>query len=100
MPKIVFVDVRKDTMNIDETLIEQAITKKTKAIVPVHYGGVGCEMDVIMDIASKYKLFVIEDAAQGMMAKYKDSHLGTIGHMGAYSFHETKTIQVGVRADF
>ena len=93
--KIVFVDVRKDTMNIDETLIEQAITKKTKAIVPVHYGGVGCEMDVIMDIASKYKLFVIEDAAQGMMAKYKDSHLGTIGHMGAYSFHETKNYTSG-----
>ena len=92
--KIVFVDVRKDTMNIDETLIEQAITK-TKAIVPVHYGGVGCEMDVIMDIASKYKLFVIEDAAQGMMAKYKDSHLGTIGHMGAYSFHETKNYTSG-----
>lgn len=93
--KIVFVDIRKDTMNIDETLIEQAITEKTKAIVPVHYGGVGCEMDVIMDIASRYNLFVIEDAAQGMMAKYKDSHLGSIGHIGAYSFHETKNYTSG-----
>ena len=88
--KIVFVDIRPDTMNIDETKIEAAITKKTKAIVPVHYAGVGCEMDVIMDIASKYNLYVVEDAAQGMMSTYKGRPLGTIGHIGAYSFHETK----------
>ena len=88
--KIVFVDIRPDTMNIDETKIEQAITKKTKAIVPVHYAGVGCEMDVIMDIAQRYNLFVVEDAAQGMMSSYKGKPLGTIGHLGAYSFHETK----------
>ena len=88
--KIVFVDIRPDTMNIDETKIEAAITDKTKVIVPVHYAGVGCEMDTIMDIALKYNLFVIEDAAQGMMSKYKDNYLGTIGHIGTYSFHETK----------
>ncbi len=88
--KIVFVDIRPDTMNIDETKIEQAITDRTKAIVPVHYAGVGCEMDTIMDIAKKYNLFVIEDAAQGMMSKYKGKALGTIGHLGTYSFHETK----------
>jgi dTDP-4-amino-4,6-dideoxygalactose transaminase len=88
--KIVFVDIRPDTMNIDETKIEAAITKKTKAIVPVHYAGVGCEMDVIMDIASKYNLYVVEDAAQGMMSTYKGRPLGTIGHIGTYSFHETK----------
>jgi dTDP-4-amino-4,6-dideoxygalactose transaminase len=88
--KIVFVDIRPDTMNIDETLIEQAITDKTKVIVPVHYAGVACEMDTIMDIANKYNLFVIEDAAQGMMSSYKGKALGTIGHMGTFSFHETK----------
>lgn len=88
--KIVFVDIRPDTMNIDETKIEQAITDKTKVIVPVHYAGVACEMDTIMDIASRHGLFVVEDAAQGMMSSYKDRALGTIGHLGAYSFHETK----------
>jgi dTDP-4-amino-4,6-dideoxygalactose transaminase len=93
--KIVFVDIRPDTMNIDETLIEAAITEKTKAIVPVHYAGVACEMDAIMDIATKYQLFVIEDAAQGMMSTYKGRALGTIGHMGTYSFHETKNYTSG-----
>jgi dTDP-4-amino-4,6-dideoxygalactose transaminase len=93
--KIVFVDIRPDTMNIDETLIESAITKKTKAIVPVHYAGVGCEMDVIMDIAKRYGLFVVEDAAQGMMSSYKGKALGTIGHLGAFSFHETKNYSSG-----
>lgn len=88
--KIVFVDVRPDTMNIDEKKIEAAITEKTKAIVVVHYAGVSCEMDTIMAIAKKYNLFVIEDAAQGMMSSYKGRPLGTIGHIGAYSFHETK----------
>jgi dTDP-4-amino-4,6-dideoxygalactose transaminase len=93
--KIVFVDIRPDTLNIDETLIEQAITPKTKAIVPVHYAGVACEMDVIMDIANHHGLFVIEDAAQGMMSSYKGHTLGTIGHMAAYSFHETKNFTSG-----
>lgn len=88
--KIVFVDIRPDTMNIDETKIEAAITSKTKAIVPVHYAGVGCEMDTIMRLAAKYNLFVVEDAAQGMMSSYKGRALGTIGHLGAFSFHETK----------
>ncbi|WP_419770594.1 MAG: dTDP-4-amino-4,6-dideoxygalactose transaminase [Candidatus Marinarcus sp.] len=88
--KIVFVDIRPDTMNIDETKIEQAITNKTKVIVPVHYAGVGCEMDTIMDIANRHSLFVVEDAAQGMMSTYKGKALGTIGHLGAFSFHETK----------
>jgi len=88
--KIVFVDIRPDTMNIDEALIERAITKKTKAIVPVHYAGISCEMDTIMELADKYSLFVIEDAAQGMMSSYKEKPLGTIGHLGAFSFHETK----------
>lgn len=88
--KIVFVDIKPDTMNIDETKIEQAITNKTKVIVPVHYAGVACEMDTIMDIAKRYNLFVVEDAAQGMMSTYKGKHLGTIGHLGTYSFHETK----------
>ncbi|MEO1922945.1 MAG: dTDP-4-amino-4,6-dideoxygalactose transaminase [Nautiliaceae bacterium] len=88
--KIIFVDIRPDTMNIDENLIEQAITEKTKAIVVVHYAGVSCNMDKIMDIAKKHNLFVIEDAAQGMMSFYKNKPLGTIGHLGAYSFHETK----------
>ena len=93
--KIVFVDIRPDTMNIDETLIEAAITLKTKAIIPVHYAGVSCEMDVIMDIAKRHKLYVIEDAAQGMMSSYKGKALGTIGHFGTFSFHETKNYTSG-----
>ena len=88
--KIVFVDIRPDTLNIDETKIEDAITEKTKVIVPVHYAGVACEMDSIMDIANRYNLFVVEDAAQGMMSSYKGRPLGTIGHFGTFSFHETK----------
>ncbi|MCF7355395.1 dTDP-4-amino-4,6-dideoxygalactose transaminase [Vibrio sp. CK2-1] len=88
--QIVFVDIRPDTMNINETLIEAAITSKTKAIVPVHYAGVACEMDYIMEIANRYNLFVIEDAAQGVMSTYKGKALGTIGHLGTFSFHETK----------
>jgi dTDP-4-amino-4,6-dideoxygalactose transaminase len=88
--KIIFVDIRPDTMNIDETKIEEAITNKTKVIVPVHYAGVSCEMDTIMDIANKYNIFVVEDAAQGMMSSYKGKALGTIGHLGTFSFHETK----------
>lgn len=91
----VFIDIRSDTMNIDETLIEAAITPRTKAIVPVHYAGVACEMDTIMDIALRHELMVIEDAAQGIMSTYKGKPLGTIGHMGAYSFHETKNIIAG-----
>ncbi len=93
--KIVFVDIRPDTMNIDETKIEAAITHKTKAIVPVHYAGVSCEMDTIMDIANRNGLFVVEDAAQGMMSTYKGKPLGTIGHLGALSFHETKNYTSG-----
>ena len=93
--KIVFVDIRPDTMNIDENLIESAITEKTKAIVPVHYAGVACEMNKIMEIAKKYNLKVIEDAAQGVMAKYNGKYLGTIGDMGCYSFHETKNYSMG-----
>ena len=93
--KIVFVDIRPDTMNIDENLIEAAITDRTKAIVPVHYAGVACEMDKILAIAKKHNLLVIEDAAQGVMAKYKDKYLGTIGDIGCYSFHETKNYSSG-----
>jgi len=93
--KIVFVDIRPDTMNIDEKLIEGAITKKTKAIVPVHYAGVACEMDTIKDIARRHNLAVVEDAAQGVMATYKGKHLGTIGDYGCYSFHETKNYSMG-----
>lgn len=93
--KIVFVDIRPDTMNIDETKIEDAITHKTKAIVPVHYAGVACEMDTIMSLAHKYNLFVVEDSAQGMMSTYKGKALGTIGHLGTYSFHETKNYTSG-----
>lgn len=93
--KIIFVDIRPDTMNIDENKIEAAITENTKAIVPVHYAGVSCEMDKIMQIANKYNLFVIEDAAQGMMSTYRGKALGTIGHLGAYSFHETKNYTSG-----
>lgn len=91
----VFVDIRPDTLNIDESRIEAAITPRTKAIVPVHYAGVACEMDVIMDVAGRRNLLVIEDAAQGIMASYKGQPLGSIGHMGAYSFHETKNIISG-----
>ena len=91
----VFVDIRPDTMNIDETLIEDAITEHTKAIVPVHYAGVGCEMDVIMDIARRHNLMVIEDAAQGIMSTYKGQALGAIGDMGCFSFHETKNFSMG-----
>lgn len=91
----VFVDIRPDTLNIDEKLIETAITPKTKAIVPVHYAGVACEMDTILDIAKRHNLLVIEDAAQGVMSSYKGKALGAIGHMGAYSFHETKNVISG-----
>ena len=91
----VFVDIRPDTLNIDESLIEAAITPRTKAIVPVHYAGVACEMDTIMDIARRHNLLVIEDAAQGVFSTYKGKTLGTIGHMGAYSFHETKNVISG-----
>ena len=91
----VFVDIRPDTMNIDETLIEDAITERTKAIVPVHYAGVSCEMDVIMDIARRHNLMVIEDAAQGIMSTYKGQALGAIGDMGCFSFHETKNFSMG-----
>ncbi|MBW7475051.1 dTDP-4-amino-4,6-dideoxygalactose transaminase [Paenibacillus oenotherae] len=93
--RIVFVDVRPDTMNMDEKLIEQSITSRTKAIVPVHYAGVSCNMDVIMSIAAKYNLCVIEDAAQGVMSTYQGKYLGTIGHFGCYSFHETKNYNCG-----
>lgn len=93
--KVVFVDIRPDTMNIDEKLIENAITDKTVAIVPVHYAGVSCEMDTIMEIAEKYNLKVVEDAAQGVMSKYKGKSLGTIGDYGCYSFHETKNYSMG-----
>ena len=91
----VFVDIRPDTMNIDETKIEDAITEKTKAIVPVHYAGVSCEMDKIMELAEKYHLTVIEDAAQGIMSTYKGRALGTIGDYGCFSFHETKNYSMG-----
>ena len=91
----VFVDIRSDTMNIDETKIEEAITEKTKAIVPVHYAGVSCAMDEIMAIAKKYNLKVVEDAAQGVNAFYKGKALGTIGDFGCYSFHETKNYSMG-----
>lgn len=91
----VFVDVRPDTMNIDEKLIEAAITPKTKAIVPVHYAGVSCDMDTIMDIAKRHNLYVVEDAAQGVMSTYKGQALGTIGDYGCFSFHETKNYSMG-----
>lgn len=93
--KAVFVDIRPDTMNIDENLIEDAITENTKAIVPVHYAGVACEMDKIMEIAKKHDLAVVEDAAQGVMSSYKGRALGTIGDLGCYSFHETKNYSMG-----
>ena len=91
----VFVDIRPDTMNIDENLIEAAITDRTRAIVPVHYAGVACEMDTIMEIARRHKLVVIEDAAQGVLASYKGKALGAIGDFGCFSFHETKNYSMG-----
>lgn len=91
----VFCDIREDNLNIDESKIEALITKKTKAIVPVHYAGVACEMDTIMELSNKYKLYVIEDAAQSINSKYKDKYLGTIGHIGCFSFHETKNYSMG-----
>lgn len=93
--KCVFVDIRPDTMNLDETLIEYAITEKTKAIVPVHYAGVACEMDKINELAKRHNLFVVEDAAQGMMATYKGRALGSLGDFGCYSYHETKNYSMG-----
>ena len=92
--KLVFVDIRPDTMNIDETKIEEAITEKTRVICPVHYAGVACEMDTIMAIAQKYNIRVVEDAAQGVMSKYKGKALGTIGDFGCYSFHATKKMSI------
>ncbi len=91
----VFVDIRPDTMNIDEKLIEDAVTERTRVIAPVHYAGVGCEMDTIMDIAKRHNLMVVEDAAQGIMASYKGRPLGTIGDFGCFSFHETKNFSMG-----
>jgi len=91
----VFVDIREDTLNIDERLIEAAITSRTRAIVPVHYAGVACEMDIILNIASRHGLKVVEDAAQGVMASYKGRALGSIGDLGAFSFHETKNVISG-----
>ena len=93
--KLVFVDIRPDTMNIDESKIEAAITDKTRVIVPVHYAGVACEMDTIMDIAKRHNLLVVEDAAQGVMSSYKGKPLGTIGDFGCFSFHETKNYSMG-----
>jgi dTDP-4-amino-4,6-dideoxygalactose transaminase len=93
--RLKFVDIRRDTLNLDESLLEDAVTERTVAIVPVHYAGVACEMDRIMEIAGQCGAYVIEDAAQGVNARYKDSYLGTIGDMGAYSFHETKNIICG-----
>ena len=93
--KLVFVDIRPDTKNIDEKLIEDAITDKTKVVVPVHYAGVGCEMDTISDIASRHGLTVVEDAAQGVMSSYKGKALGTMGDFGCFSFHETKNYSMG-----
>ena len=93
--KIVFVDIRPDTMNINEALIESAITEKTRAIVPVHYAGVSCEMDTINSIAERYNLFVVEDAAQGAMAEYNGVSLGNLGNYGCFSFHDTKNFSMG-----
>lgn len=93
--KIVFVDIRPDTMNIDEKLIDQAITNNTKAIVPVHYAGISCEMDTILKVAHENKLMVVEDAAQGVMSKYKGNYLGSLGDFGCFSFHETKNFSMG-----
>ena len=93
--RIVFIDINPKTMNMDENLIEDAITEKTKAILPVHYAGIACNMDKIMEIAKKHNLIVIEDAAQGVMSEYKGKHLGTIGDYGCFSFHETKNYSMG-----
>jgi dTDP-4-amino-4,6-dideoxygalactose transaminase len=93
--KIVFIDIRPDTMNIDENLIEAALTERTKALVPVHYAGVACEMDKILALAKQHQLFVVEDAAQGVMATYQGKHLGAIGDFGCLSFHETKNFSMG-----
>jgi dTDP-4-amino-4,6-dideoxygalactose transaminase len=93
--KLVFVDVQQDTLNMDVAQIEEAITDCTKVIVPVHYAGIGCEMDTIVDIANRYNLYVVEDAAQGVNSKYKNKYLGTIGDIGTYSFHETKNFICG-----
>lgn len=93
--KLIFLDINKDTLNIDETKIEGAITQNTKVIVPVHYAGISCEMDYIMQIAREHRIYVVEDAAQGVNAKYKDKYLGTIGDIGTYSFHETKNFICG-----
>lgn len=93
--RFAFVDILKDTLNIDHTRIEEAITERTKVIVPVHYAGIGCDMDAIMKIARKHDLLVVEDAAQGVNAKYRDKFLGTIGDLGTYSFHETKNCICG-----
>lgn len=93
--KVKFIDIRPDTMNLDERLIEDAITEKTRAVVPVHYAGVGCEMDTVMEIAKRHRLLVIEDAAQGVMSTYKGQALGSIGDYGCYSFHETKNYSMG-----
>ena len=93
--KVKFVDIRPDTMNMDENKIEDAVTEKTKTIIPVHYAGVGCEMDAIMEVAKKHSLLVIEDAAQGVMSTYKGRALGAIGDYGCYSFHETKNYSMG-----
>ncbi len=93
--RVIFTDIRPDTMNIDEKKIEEAVTERTRAIVPVHYAGVACEMDTIMDIAKRHDLLVIEDAAQGIMSTYKGKMLGNIGDMGCYSFHETKNLSMG-----
>jgi dTDP-4-amino-4,6-dideoxygalactose transaminase len=93
--KLVFVDIRPDTMNIDETKIEEAVTDRTRVIIVMHYAGVACDMDVIMDIARRYGLLVVEDAAQGVMSEYKGKSLGTIGDFGCYSFHETKNFSMG-----
>jgi dTDP-4-amino-4,6-dideoxygalactose transaminase len=98
--KVKFVDIRRDTLNIDETQIEAAIGARTRAIVPVHYAGVGCEMDTIMGLASKYGHVVVEDAAQGVNATYQGRFLGTIGHMGCYSFHESKNFVAGEAGAF
>jgi len=93
--KPIFVDIQQDTLNIDVTQIEDAITEQTKVVVPVHYAGIGCEMDAIMDIASRHNVYVVEDAAQGVNARYRDKYLGTIGDIGTYSFHETKNYICG-----
>lgn len=92
---IVFVDIRPDTLNIDESLIEAAITEKTRAVVAVHYAGVACEMDTLVQICEKHRLYLIEDAAQAVMSCYKGRPLGSIGHIGCFSFHETKNYTAG-----